>query len=76
MILPLFAISSILEECREEKSLCHVAMEAKFFDDKPKKSLIKMSICTISNITDLIQFHLIWQILAKFSLGLAVSIII
>ena len=27
------------------------------------------SIRTISNFTDLIQFHLIWQILAKFSLG-------
>ena len=28
-----------------------------------------MSIRTISNFTDLIQYRLIWQILAKFSLG-------
>ena len=50
---------------REEKSQCHVAMVAKFLDDN---KLIK-SIRTISNYTDLIQFHLIWQIMAKFSLG-------
>ena len=50
---------------REEKSLCHVVMVAKFLDDnKPMKS-----IRTISNFTYLIQFHLIWQILAKFCLG-------
>ena len=54
---------------REEKSLRHVAMIAKFLDDnKPIKSPEK-SIPTISNFTDLIQFHLIWQILAKFSFG-------
>ena len=29
---------------------------------------------TISNFTDLTQFHLIWQILAKFSLGLYLSL--
>ena len=35
---------------------------------KPIKSL-KSFFCTISNFTDLIQFHIIWQILAKSSLG-------
>ena len=45
---------------REEKLLRHDAMVA----NKPIKS-----IRTISNFTDLSQFHLIWQILAKFSLG-------
>ena len=50
----------------EEKSLRHVAMVVKVLDDnKPIKSFKS----TISNFTDLIQFHLIWQILAKFSLG-------
>ena len=42
---------------REEKSLRHVAMVAKFLDDKKP----------ISNFIDLIQFHLICQMLAKFS---------
>ena len=50
---------------REDKTLRHVSMVAKFLDDnKPKKS-----IRTISNFTDLNQFHLTWQILEKFSLG-------
>ena len=53
---------------REEKSLRHVAKVAKFLDDnkltKPLKSLFALN---ISNFTDLIQFHLIWQILRKFS---------
>ena len=45
-----------------------VVTVAKFLDDnKPIKSL-KKSIRNFSNFTDLIQFHLIWQILAKFSL--------
>ena len=49
---------------REEKSLCYVTTVAKFLDDnKPIKSFRNFS-----NFTDLIQFHLIWQILAKFSL--------
>ena len=53
---------------REEKSFCHVAMVAKFVDDnKPKTSLKKYGIRTASNFIDLIQFHLIWQMLAKFS---------
>ena len=51
---------------REEKSLRHVAMVAKFLDDNKPISHLK-STRTISNFTDLIQFHLIWQILAKFS---------
>ena len=54
---------------REEKSLRHVAVVAKFLDDNtPKKSLIKW-IRTVSNFMDFIQFHVICQILAKF-LGL------
>ena len=54
---------------REEKSSRHVAMGARVLDDdKPIKSL-KSVFCTISSFTDLIQFRLIWQILAKFSLG-------
>ena len=53
---------------REEKSLRYVTKVAKFLDDnKPIKSL-KKSLRNFSNFTDLIQFHLIWQILAKFSL--------
>ena len=52
---------------REEKSLRHVAMVAKFLDDnKPKTSLIKW-ICTVSNFDDLIAFLLICQMLTKFS---------
>ena len=49
---------------REEKSLRHVAMIAKFLDDnKPIKSL--KSLFPLFQT----QFHVIWQILAKFSLG-------
>ena len=56
-------------EVSQEKSLRHLAMAAKFLDDnKPIKSL-KKSVRTISNFTCLIQFHLIWQILLKFSLA-------
>ena len=51
---------------REEKSLCHVAMVAEFLDDKPKMSLKKW-IRTVSNFIDPFQFHLICQMLAKFS---------
>ena len=51
----------------EEKSLRHVSMVAEFLDDnKPKKSLKKW-ICTVSNFVDLVQFHSICQLLAKFS---------
>ena len=45
----------------EEKSLRHVAMVAKFFDDKKPKIRI------ILNFIDRIQFRLICQILTKFS---------
>ena len=48
---------------REEKSLRHVAMVAKFLDDNRSKTCIR----TASNFIDLIQFHLICQMLAKFS---------
>ena len=42
-------------------------MVAKFLDDnKPRKSL-KKYMRTVSNFIDLIQFHLICQMLAKFS---------
>ena len=52
---------------REEKSLSHVVMVAKFLDDnKPRKSL-KKYMRTVSNFIDLIQFHLICQMLAKCS---------
>ena len=54
---------------REEKSLCHVVMVAKFlYDNKPKTS-VKKWIRTVSNVTDLNKFHLICQMLANF-LGL------
>ena len=54
---------------REEKSLRQFAMVAKFLhDNKPIKSL--ESLFTLFQTSpDLIQFHLIWQILAKFSFG-------
>ena len=50
-------------------SLRLVAMVAEFLDDnKPIKSLKNYS-HYFKLYTDLFQFHLIWQILAKFSLG-------
>ena len=52
---------------REERSLRHVTMVAKFLDyNKPKTSL-KKSIRTVSNFINLTQFHLICKILAKLS---------
>ena len=55
---------------REEKLLRQVAMVAKFLDDnKPIKPLKSLRYSHYFNFTDLIQFHLIWQILAKFSFG-------
>ena len=56
----------------EEKSLRHVAMVARFLDDnKPKTSLEinKKWIRTVSNFDDLIQFHMICQMTAKFCWG-------
>ena len=52
---------------REEKSLRHVAMIAKFSDDNKTKTPLKKWIRTDSKFIDLIQFHLICKILAKLS---------
>ena len=41
----------------------------KFFAWKQTDKVTSKTIRTISNFTHLIQFHLIWQILATFSLG-------
>ena len=49
---------------REEKSLRHVAMVAKFLDDNKPKTSLKKGIRTVSNFVDFIPFHLICQILA------------
>ena len=51
---------------REEKSLCHIAMVAKFLDDNKPKASLKKRIHTVTNLIDLIQFHLICHMLAKF----------
>ena len=54
---------------REDKSLRHVSMVAKFLDDnKPKKSL-KSLFALFQTSPILINFILTWQILEKFSLG-------
>ena len=50
----------------ERRSLRHVAMVAKFLDDNKSKISIKSVEFTVSNYIDL-QFHLICQMLAKFS---------
>ena len=52
--------------CNREKSLRHVAMVAKILDDNKLKTSLKEWIRTASNLIDLIQFHLIFQIWAKF----------
>ena len=52
--------------CNREKSLRHVAMVAKILDDNKLKTSLKEWIRTASNLIDLIQFHLIFQILGKF----------
>ena len=49
-----------------EKSLYHIPIEAKFLDDKKLKVSLKKWIRTVSNFIDLIQFHSICQVLAKF----------
>ena len=51
---------------RREKSLCHIAMVAKFAWQQTENSHKKWS-RTVSNFIDLIQLHLICQMLAKFS---------
>ena len=50
-----------------EKSLRHVAMVAKFPDVKKPKTSLKKRIRTVSNFIEIIQCHLICQMLAKFS---------
>ena len=50
-----------------EKSLRHVVMVAEFWDDNKPKTSLKKWIRTVSNFIDPIQFHLIWQMLVKFS---------
>ena len=55
---------------REDKSLRHVAMVAKFLDDNKLKTTLEINkkrIRTVSNFDDLIQFHIICQITAKIS---------
>ena len=52
---------------REDKSLRLVAMVAKFPEDHKPKTSLKKWIRTVSNFNDLIQFHLTFQMLAKFS---------
>ena len=44
---------------REEKSLRHVATVATFLDDNKPKTSLKKWIRTVSNLIDLILFHLI-----------------
>ena len=48
---------------REEKSLRHVAMVSKFLDDNKPEKWIRI----VSNFIDLIPFHLVCQMLTKFS---------
>ena len=55
---------------REEKSLRHIAMVAKFLhDNKLKRHHLhcKKWICTALNFINYISFHLVCQMLAKFS---------
>ena len=52
---------------REKNSLRHFAIVTKVLDDNKPKTSLKKWIRTASNFIDLIQFHLIWQMLAKFS---------
>ena len=53
----------------EDKSLRHVAMVANFLYDNKLETSLKKRIRTVSNFIDLIQFHLICQMLATFSGG-------
>ena len=55
-------ITSRLTSNREEKSLRHVAMDAKFLDDDKPKTSVK-----VSDFIDLILLHLLCQMLANFS---------
>ena len=51
---------------RHVTSRCH---GSKIFGWQQTDKVTLKSIRTISNFTDLVQFHLIWQMLAEFSLG-------
>ena len=57
----------LLCEVYREKWVRHVPMVAKFPDDKKSKNSPKKWIRTVPNLVDLVQFHLICQMLAKFS---------
>ena len=50
-----------------DKSLRHLVMVAKFLDENKAKTSLKKRIRTVSNVIDLIQFHLICKNLAKLS---------
>ena len=57
-----------MEKNREEKSLRHVAKVAKFLHaGQQTKTSLKMWIRTVSDVIDLIQFHLVGQMMANFS---------
>ena len=62
-----FRIGSLVNRNRKEKLSHHVAMVAHFLDDNKTKTSLKKLIRTASYFIDLIQFHLICQMLAKFS---------
>ena len=59
-------LSPFLFTHREDKSLRHVAMVAKFLEDNKPKTSLKRWIRNVSNFNDLIQFHVTCQMLAKF----------
>ena len=52
---------------RVEKRLRHVAVVAKFLNDNKLRTSLKKGIRTISNLIDVIEFHLSCQMLVKFS---------
>ena len=48
------------------KSFRHVTMVVKFLDDNKLKTSLKKRIHAVSKFIDLIQFHVICQMLANF----------
>ena len=62
-----FPFHTSRQDKRENKSLRLVAMVAKFPEDHKPKTSLKKWIRTVSNFNDVIQFHLTFQMLAKFS---------
>ena len=62
-----FPFHTSRQDKREDKSLRLVAMVAKFPEDHKPKTSLKKWIRTVSNFNDVIQFHLTFQMLAKFS---------